>query len=75
MEILELSVNDGLKRVATWDPEHGVITTRLFSDMYSQISASLQNKTLSVAAKTGMPFLRWKYDFPLWNFSDAANDN
>lgn len=65
MDVLELSVNDGLQRIATWDSVHGISLTRALIDVYTQISQSLQNRTLIVASRIGMPFLRWKYVSPI----------
>lgn len=61
MDILELSLNNGLQRIAIWDSVHGINITRALSDVYTQISQSLLNRTLIVASRLGMPFLRWKY--------------
>lgn len=61
MEILELSQTDGFKKIATWDTEHGINATRSQSDIFSQISASLQNRTIIVASRIGMPYLGHAY--------------
>lgn len=63
MDVLELSLHDGMQKIATWDCVHGINMTRALSDVYTQISQSLQNRTLIVASRLGMPFLRWKYVF------------
>lgn len=60
MDLLELSSNDGMKKIATWDSVHGINMTRTLGDVYTQISQTLQNRTLIVGSKIGMPFLRWK---------------
>lgn len=60
MDVLELSLNDGMKKIATWDSVHGINMTRPLRDAYTQISQTLQNRTLVVASKLGMPFLREK---------------
>lgn len=59
MEVLELN-QDGFKKIATWDPIAGINYTRSQSEVYSQITQSLQNKTVIVAARLGMPYLRLK---------------
>lgn len=60
MEILELN-QEGFKKIATLDPKNLHINyTRTEAEVYSQVTQSLQNKTVIVAARTGMPFLRWK---------------
>lgn len=61
LEILELSKDDGFKKIATWDPKNKVNITRALSDVYSQISQSIQNKTFTVVSRIGMPYLRKKY--------------
>lgn len=58
LEILELSKDEGFKKIATWDPKNKVNITRALSDVYSQISQSIQNKTFVVVSRTGMPYLR-----------------
>lgn len=60
LEILELSKDDGFKKIATWDPKNKVNITRAFSDVYTQISQSIQNKTFTIVSRIGMPFLRQK---------------
>lgn len=59
LEILELS-QEGFKKIATWDPTIGVNYTRSPGEVYTEISRSLQNKTIVVAARLGMPYLRFK---------------
>lgn len=60
MEILELN-QEGFKKIATLDPKDLQINyTRTEAEVHSQVIQSLQNKTITVAARTGMPFLRWK---------------
>lgn len=60
MEILELN-QEGFKKIATLDPKDLHINyTRTEAEIYSQTSQSLQNKTLIVAVRTGMPFLQLK---------------
>lgn len=62
MDVLELSLGEtGLQKIAFWDSVHGISVTRTLSDVYTQISQSLQNRTLIVASRVGLPFLRWKY--------------
>lgn len=58
MEVLELSSNEGFKRIAVWDVNKGITYTRSQSEVYTQISHSLQNKTIIVAARIGMPYLQ-----------------
>lgn len=61
LEIVELSKDDGFKKIATWDPKNKVNITRALSDVYSQISQSIQNKTFTVVSRIGMPYLRIRY--------------
>lgn len=61
MEFVEYSFGEGLKKIATWDPVYRVNMTRALSDVYTQISQSLQNKTLIVSSRLGMPYLKYKY--------------
>lgn len=56
LEVLELS-KEGYKKIAVWDTELGVQPTRDISEVYSQISQSLHNKTIIVSSRIGMPFL------------------
>lgn len=58
MEVLELSLTDELKKIATWSQASGISSTRSQSDTDTQITKSLQNKTIVVAVKLGMPYLR-----------------
>lgn len=60
LEILEMS-REGFKKIAFWDANNGVQSTRDISEVYSQISQSLHNKTIIVASRVGMPFLGEKY--------------
>lgn len=60
MEILELN-QEGFKKIAILDPQTMKINyTRTQAEVYSQVTQSLQNKTVIVVAKLGMPFLREK---------------
>lgn len=61
MEILEYSLSEGFKKIATWDAENGMSSTRSENDIYSQISASLANRTIIVASRIGMPYLGETY--------------
>lgn len=60
LEVLELTPTKTLKKIATWDEIHGINMTRALTDVYTQISESLQSKTFIVASRIGMPFLREK---------------
>ncbi|XP_058063457.1 glutamate receptor ionotropic, kainate 2-like [Anopheles bellator] len=60
LEIIELSKDEAFKKIATWDPTHGVNYTRSQGEVYSQIVESLQNKTFVVASRIGAPFLMMK---------------
>lgn len=60
MEILEHSTDEGYKKIAMWDPKEKVTITRALSDVYTQISHSIQNKTFVVVSRIGMPYLREK---------------
>lgn len=60
MEILELN-QEGFKKIATLDPKDLHINyTRTEAEVYSQVTMSLQNKTMIVAARTGEPWLKYK---------------
>lgn len=60
MEILELN-GEGFKKIATLDPKNLHFNyTRTQEEVYSQFTQSLQNKTLVVAVRTGMPYLQVK---------------
>lgn len=60
MEILELN-KEGFKKIATLDPKDLHINyTRTEDDVISQVKQSLQNRTMIVAVRTQMPFLREK---------------
>ncbi|XP_055683998.1 glutamate receptor ionotropic, kainate 2-like [Lutzomyia longipalpis] len=59
LEIIESS-KDGFKKIATWDPTHGINYTRSQGEVYSQIVESLQNKTFIVASRLGPPFLSFR---------------
>lgn len=57
LEILELS-HDTPKKIATWDAVGGLNYTRPMSEVFTEIGRSLQNKTVIVAARLGMPYLK-----------------
>lgn len=60
MEILELN-QEGFKKIATLDPKDLHINyTRTADEVSLQRIHSLQNKTVIVAARIGMPFLGLK---------------
>lgn len=59
-DIVELQHGEGLKKIAYWDPIHGINMTRSLSEVYDQVSHSFSNKTFLVASRIGMPFLQWK---------------
>lgn len=63
MEIIEYSLVDGIKTIATWDPEKKVKMLRTIEEVFAQISQSLHNKTLIVTTRTGMPYMRIKQVF------------
>ncbi len=46
MDVLEMSQN-GFRKIAYWDATEGVVLTRDISEVYTQISQSLHNKTVS----------------------------
>lgn len=50
MDVLEMS-QDGFRKIAYWDSTEGVILTRDLSEVYSQISQSLHNKTVSILSE------------------------
>ncbi|XP_061498393.1 glutamate receptor ionotropic, kainate 2 isoform X2 [Anopheles gambiae] len=72
LDIIELSKDEGFKKIATWDPTHGVNYTRSQGEVYSQIVESLQNKTFIVASRIGAPFLMFKHQHPLRQTGPAA---
>lgn len=57
LEILEFSPKNGFQKIGTWDQAIGIILTRNFSDVETQISESTQNKTLEVVSRVAPPFL------------------
>lgn len=48
---------DGFRKIAYWDSTDGVILTRDLSEVYSQISQSLHNKTVSRSSTGAFLFL------------------
>lgn len=60
MEIIEYSFSEGVKKIATWDPDQKVKMLRTFEEVEAQIAQSLQNKTLIVTTRTGEPYMRIK---------------
>lgn len=61
IEILQLHQDDGLRKIATYDPITDRLNyTRSPVEIFSEISKSLQNKTIIVAVRLGMPFLRMR---------------
>lgn len=46
IDVLEMS-HEGFRKIAYWDSNEGVILTRDLSEVYSQISQSLHNKTVT----------------------------
>lgn len=60
MEIIEFSTADGVKKIAIWNPDDKVQNLRTAEEVYAQISQSLQNKTLIVTSRTGLPHLAFK---------------
>lgn len=60
MQIIEYSFAEGVKKIATWDPEKKIQTLRTTEEVYAQISQSLKNKTLIITTRTGMPYMRIK---------------
>lgn len=60
LEILQLN-QDGLRKIATYDPIIDRLNyTRSPIEVFTEITKSLQNKTVIVAARLGMPFLRMR---------------
>ncbi|CAD6205052.1 GSCOCG00003119001-RA-CDS [Cotesia congregata] len=49
LDIIELNNKEGLKKIGVWNSTEGVNFTRTFSDAYTQIVESLQNKTFIVS--------------------------
>lgn len=64
VEVLELTAENALHRIATWSPDGGVAYTRTQTEVYEQITHSLQNKTIVVAARLGEPYLRMRVPEP-----------
>lgn len=67
LEVLELD-KDEFKKIAIWDAKDGLNYTRSQSEVYTQITHSLQNKTIIVAARLGMPYLKLKFVFCFFYF-------
>lgn len=60
MEILELS-QEGFKKIAIFDPKDLRFSyTRTEAEVHSHMTQTLLNRTVIVAARIGMPFLRYK---------------
>lgn len=59
-DIVELHHGFGLRKIAYWDPVHGINMTRPLSDVYDQVALSFSNKTFIVASRVGMPYLQYK---------------
>lgn len=60
LEVIECSTADGIKKIAIWNPDDKVQNLRTAEEVYAQISHSLQNKTLIVTSRTGLPHLAIK---------------
>lgn len=60
LEIIEYSFAEGMKKIATWDPDKKITMLRTSEEVFAQISQSLQNKTLIVTTRIGMPYMRIK---------------
>lgn len=60
LEIIEYSFAEGVKKIATWDPDQKVTSLRTTEEVEAQIAQSLQNKTLIVTTRTGEPYMRIK---------------
>lgn len=56
IEVLELN-QEGFTKIATWDAITGINYTRSQSEVYSQITQSLHNKTVVVSVRLGGPYL------------------
>lgn len=56
IEVLELN-QEGFTKIATWDAITGINYTRSQSEVYSQITQSLHNKTVVVSVRVGGPYL------------------
>lgn len=57
---MEYSFAEGLRKIATWDPENKITMIQTSEEVMAKISQSLQNKTLIVTTRTGMPYMRIK---------------
>lgn len=60
MDILEYSYADGVKRIATWDPDHKVTGLRSTEEVEAARAQQIQNKTLIVTTRIGEPYIRIK---------------
>uniref|UniRef100_A0A336KHH4 CSON010578 protein n=1 Tax=Culicoides sonorensis TaxID=179676 RepID=A0A336KHH4_CULSO len=69
LEIIELSqkkdnghnsVENGFKRIGTWDAQNKITYTRTEGELMEQLEVSLQNKTFIVASRIGAPFLTFR---------------
>lgn len=61
LEVIEYSAADGVKKIANWNPDDKVKNLRTAEEVYAQISQTLQNKTLIVTSRIGLPHLSYKY--------------
>lgn len=59
-DIVELQHGEGLKKIAFWDPVHGINMTRSMNDVYNQVAHSFSEKTFIIASRIGMPYLQIK---------------
>lgn len=60
LEVIEYSSADGVKKIAIWNPDDKVKNLRTAEEVYAQISQNLQNKTLIVTSRIGLPHFGYK---------------
>lgn len=69
LEIIELyqkksnpldSVENGFKKIGTWDTLNKISYTRSETEMKEQITESFTNKTFIVVSRLGAPWLQWR---------------
>lgn len=60
LDVIEYSSVDGVKKIAIWNPDDKVKNLRTAEETYAQISQTLQNKTLIVTSRIGLPHFGYK---------------
>lgn len=60
LEVIEFSAADVIEKIAIWNPDDKVQNLRTAEEVYAKISQSLQNRTLIVTSRIGLPHLAYK---------------